>query len=234
MVLSFCIKKVFDLPAGKGKMEKLKLIAKELTSHAPFTILGASTGLIIMVIIVLSNAPKEISSALFYTLHPIHVLLSALVTTSIYKLWGKGTIWSAIIIGYTGSILIATLSDAIIPYLCGTSIQISMQFHLPFIETTKVPFIGVTKWHLVNSAAALGILIGYLKPTTKFPHAGHVLLSTWASLFNFAAFGIANWIPLLHFVFLFLFLAVWVPCCLSDIAYPLLFARKDKEHPHKI
>jgi len=147
-----------------------------------------------------------------------------------YRLRGKGKLWAAILIGYTGSIGIATLSDAIIPYLGGTSIQVSMQFHLPFIETTKIPFLGVTKWHLVNSAAVLGILIGYLRPATKFPHAGHVLLSTWASLFNFAAFGAANWIPLLPFVFLFLFLAVWVPCCLSDIVYPLLFSSKDKEH----
>lgn len=207
-------------------MEKLKLVGKELARHTPFTILGAVTGIIIMVILVFSNTPKEISSALFYTLHPFHVVLSAMVTTSMYRLRGKGKLWAAILIGYTGSIGIATLSDAIIPYLGGTSIQVSMQFHLPFIETTKIPFLGVTKWHLVNSAAVLGILIGYLRPATKFPHAGHVLLSTWASLFNFAAFGVANWIPLLPFVFLFLFLAVWVPCCLSDIVYPLLFTGK--------
>jgi hypothetical protein len=30
---------------------------------------------------------------------------------------------------------------------------------------------------------------------------------------------------LLPLIFLFLFLAVWVPCCVSDIVYPLLFVR---------
>lgn len=214
-------------------MERLKLIAKELAEHAPFTILGAITGIIVMVILVFSNTPREISNAIFYTLHPLHVTLSAIVTTSIYRLRGRGTMWQAIIIGYTGSIGIATLSDAIIPYLGGTSLQIAIQFHLPFIETTKIPYLGITKWQLVNTAAALGILIGYWKPKTKFPHAGHVLLSTWASLFNFAAFGVANWIPLLPFIFAFLFLAVWIPCCMSDIVYPLLLARKDrKSSPH--
>jgi len=74
--------------------------------------------------------------------------------------------------------------------------------------------------------ALVGIAIGYWKPTTRFPHYGHVLLSTWASLFYFTAFGIARWIPLLHFVFLFLLLAVLIPCCLSDIVFPLLFTRK--------
>jgi hypothetical protein len=36
---------------------------------------------------------------------------------------------------------------------------------------------------------------------------------------------------LLPFIFLILFLAVWLPCCLSDIVYPLLFLRKEPETP---
>ena len=217
-------------------MGKQKLVALELVRHAPFTVLGAISGIIVMVIIVFSHAPQEISNALFYTLHPIHVVLSALATTSMYRLWGKGTVWRAIIIGYTGSIGIATLSDVIIPYLGGSLLNISMELHVPFIETESMPFIGMAKWQLVNSAAAIGIAVGLWKPRTQFPHLGHVFLSTWASLFSFTAFGIADWIPLLHFIFLFLFLAVWLPCCLSDIVYPLLFVRKNGEavaHTHK-
>jgi hypothetical protein len=120
-----------------------------------------------------------------------------------------------ILIGYVGSIGIATLSDVVIPYLGGALLTLKMEFHLGFIE----------KWWLVNPMALIGIAIGYWKPTTKFPHAGHVLLSTWASLFYFTAFGMANWIPLLPFIFLILFLAVWIPCCTSDIVFPLLFTR---------
>ena len=126
-------------------------------------------------------------------------------------------------IGYTGSIGIATLSDAVIPYLGGAMLNIEMSFHVPFIETGKMPFIGIEKWQVINAAALVGIAIGYWKHTTKFPHSGHVLLSTWASLFYFTAFGIARWIPLLPLIFVFLFLAVLIPCCLSDIVFPLLF-----------
>ena len=180
-----------------------------------------------MAIIVFANVPSSISEIVFYILHPVHVVLSALVTTAIYKRYGRGRLWAAVLIGYSGSIGIATLSDAIIPYLGGALLHIPMQFHAPFIETAKIPFLGIAKWQVVNSAAVLGIVIGYFRPTTKFPHAGHVLLSTWASLFCFTAFGIANWIPLLPFVFLFIFLAVWLPCCVSDIVYPLLFLRGD-------
>ena len=118
-------------------------------------------------------------------------------------------------IGWTGSIGIATISDAIIPYLGGNLLNAQMEFHVPFIE----------EWW-INFLALGGIAIGYWKQTTKIPHFGHVLLSTWASLFYIVAFGEAEWIPLLPLIFLFLFLAVWLPCCLSDVVYPLLFLRK--------
>ena len=194
----------------------VRRIANELKSHALFTSFGAITGIIIMAIMVLGNVPSGISHTLFYILHPVHVVLSAIVTTAMYKRHSKGKVWAVILIGYVGSICIATLSDVVIPYLGGVLLTLKMEFHLGFIE----------KWWLVNPMALIGIAIGYWKPTTKFPHAGHVLLSTWASLFYFTAFGMADWIPLLPFIFLILFLAVWIPCCMSDIVFPLLFTRE--------
>ena len=204
----------------------LRRIAGELKEHAPFTALGAASGIIVMLIIVFGNVLSQVSEAAFHTLHPLHVMLSALTTTAMYRKYGNSKIWAAILVGYSGSIVIATLSDAMIPYLGGTLLGIDIEFHLPFIETEKMPFTGIETWILINSAAAVGIIIGYLRPTTKAPHLGHVLLSTWASLFYFTAFGIAHWLPLLPLIFVFLFLAVWLPCCISDIAFPLLFARK--------
>jgi len=195
----------------------LRRIASELTEHAPFTALGTATGIVIMVIIVLGNVPFQISYTTFYTLHPLHVALSALVTTAMYRKYTRGKVWAAVLIGYTGSVGIATLSDSIIPYVG------EILLHLPHPET-HIGFIE--KWWLVNPLALIGVTIGYLKPTTKFPHFGHVLLSTWASLFHIAMAlgGIINWL-LLPFIFLFLFLAVWIPCCLSDIVFPLLFTK---------
>jgi len=198
----------------------LRRIAEELKRHAPYTALGALTGIIIMVIVVLGNVPSHVSHTAFYTLHPLHVLLSAFVTTAMYMRYRKGKVWVAILIGWTGSIGIATISDAIIPYLGGTLVHAQMEFHLPFIE----------EWW-INLLALAGIAIGYWKQTTRIPHFGHVLLSTWASLFYITAFGMADWIPLLPFILLFLFLAVWIPCCTSDIIYPLLFVRKEPELP---
>jgi len=191
-------------------------IAKELKRHAPFTMFGATTGIVIVGIIVFCRVPPGISYNTFYILHPLHVVLSALVTTAIYKLHTHGKLWMAILIGYTGSIGIATLSDVIIPYIGAYLLGIKMPFVIPFMA----------KWW-INLLAIIGIMIGYQRPKTRFPHAGHVLLSTWASLFNIMQhqITISGW--MFPFIFLFLFLAVWIPCCTSDIIYPLLFVKKD-------
>jgi len=203
-------------------MEKFSQISKELKIHAPFTIFGAITGVIIVVIF--KKLPSATSFNIFYVLHPIHVVLSALVTASMYEFHKCGgqnkkcNIWILLVIGYIGSVGIATISDSVIPYFGEIVLGMpNREIHLGFIE----------KWWLVNPLAIAGIAIAYFRPSTKFPHAGHVLLSTWASLFHMImAIGQPlNWITYVGILF-FLFLAVWLPCCVSDIVFPLLFIDK--------
>lgn len=208
-------------------MTEIGQIVIELKRHAPFTFSGALTGIIIMIVIVFGGfLPKvhPISLNIFYVLHPTHVFLSALVTTALFMRYGKRNIWFAILIGYTGAIGIATISDSIIPYLGETLLDLPNRgIHIGFIEEPL----------LTNPAALLGIMIGYWKRTTKFPHFGHVLISTWASLFHvITALSVALSLIQIIVILIFLFLAVWVPCCTSDIVYPLLFARKDSNHDH--
>jgi hypothetical protein len=124
------------------------------------------------------------------------------------------------VIGYVGSVGIATISDSIIPYLGEILLKMpNRSMHLGFIE----------KWWLVNPLAVLGIIIAYFSPRTKFPHAGHVLISTWASLFHIIM-AINRDLSLFSYlvIFLFLFLAVWLPCCISDFVFPLLFVKDTK------
>ena len=211
-------------------MGKAKRILTEMRNHAPFTIFGAVTGIVIMLF--LKNIPSQLSYNIFYVLHPMHVVLSALVTASMYKLHKCGRIsgkclkgecnfWSLLIIGYAGSIGIATISDSIIPYLGEILLDMpNREIHIGFIE----------KWWLVNPLAILGIAIAYFRPRTKFPHSGHILLSTWASLFHIlmATGRTLSWFSYLA-IFSFLFVAVWLPCCVSDIMFPLLFVKNAKQ-----
>ncbi|MBN2512689.1 MAG: hypothetical protein JXB18_07095 [Sedimentisphaerales bacterium] len=204
----------------------IKLILKELKSHAPFTAFGAITGIIL--ILVFQTLPPKTAYTIFYVLHPIHVFLSALVTAAIYELHtcrpgkniiGKCNLWLLLFIGYVGSVGIATMSDSIIPYLGEILLNMPNRgIHLGFIE----------KWWLVNPLAVLGIIVAYLKPATKFPHAGHVLISTWASLFHILM-AVGNKLDFFSYIIIliFLFLAVWLPCCISDFIFPLLFVKKN-------
>jgi len=202
----------------------LKQMLHELRHHAPFTIFGALTGILIMILF--RNLSHEVSHKIFYVLHPAHVVLSALVTAAIYKLHkvatgGKCSFWVILVIGYVGAIGIATVSDSIIPFLGETMLDMPHRHaHIGFIE----------KWWLVNPLAILGVVIAHFRPTTKFPHAGHVLLSTWASLFHIIMAQGTGLGPLAYIaVFVFLFLAVWLPCCLSDIVFPLLFVKESNK-----
>jgi hypothetical protein len=230
-----------------GILDKTKLIGAELKSHLPFTLLGASTGIVFMLLF--RGLGKEHAQTLFSVFHPLHVMFSAMVTAALFEIHRKAKSFLLIlIIGVVGSIGVATMSDCVLPYfgesILGAAIpthaalhdhedgqkceenhdEHHAQLHLGFIE----------EWYLVFPAALIGVLLAYFKPATHLPHASHVLLSTWASsahiLMNTEADMTAT---LLAGVFIVLFLAVWLPCCVSDIVFPLLFIGSDEQHhPH--
>jgi len=204
-------------------MEKrIGVILAELKNHAPFTLFGALTGIILMLIF--KNIEHETSETLFYIFHPAHVILSAIVTAAMFKLHSKKPNFLVVLlIGYFGSIGIATISDSLIPYVGELLLRLHAHSHIGFIEG----------WYIVNPAAIIGVLIAWFWPKTKFPHSGHVLLSTWASLFHIlmalhGSLSIFSGIV----IFIFLFFAVWLPCCFSDIVFPLLFADSEIKVPH--
>lgn len=197
-------------------MSLLKQIAYELKRHAPFTAFGALSGVILMGIMILVGLSYETPHIIFHVLHPLHIVLSALVTTAMYRRY-RGGVAMAVGIGFVGSIAICSTSDIVFPYIGGVLLGFPITLHVCLIEHT---------W-LITLSALAGIAIGLLWSRTRFPHAGHVLLSTYSSLFYFTTFGTpADWIPLLPLIFPILFIAVWVPCCVSDIVFPLLFVRK--------
>lgn len=193
-----------------------KTIIGELKSHAPFTFAGAVTGIILFFL--LRNIPYSISFKFFYVFHPLHVFLGTFVTASMYKLHKKNPkIWMFLLVGFVGPLLIATLSDSIIPYIGETLLRLPhRELHLGFIE----------RWYIVNPIALLAVVCAYFVPNTKFPHSGHILISTWASLFHvLMAVDKSVSVVVYASVLLLLFLSDWIPCCFSDIVLPLLFVK---------
>jgi len=225
--------------------EKAKHILLELKGHAPFTLFGALLG--IMFMLIFRNISGGSRHTLFAVFHPAHVVLSAIVTASMFRLHtAKKRFLLVLVVGFFGSVGIATLSDIIIPHIGAELLRLNVPTHdqLHHSEATsedeaqtttthegdrhRLHLGFVEEWYIVNPAALLGIFIAYLVPRTKFPHAGHVLISTWAS----SSYLLMNMqsemtISAATGIFATLFMAVWLPCCISDIIFPLLFVKSD-------
>ncbi len=231
---------------------RLGAILAELRAHAPFTLFGAITGILAMLLF--AKASPQVSHRLFQVFHPAHVVLSAIVTASLFKLHErKQRFLTVLLIGYVGAVGVATLSDSILPFWGESFLGVAVPTHASLHETEGGPtpeaveneadehdhegkphiYLGfIEDWYLVNPAALLGVLIAWFWPRTKFPHAGHILISTWASSFHVLMNTHREMTPMLFLgVFVVLFIAVWLPCCVSDIVFPMLFVRSPHPHP---
>jgi len=228
--------------------EKTKHILAELKGHIPFTLFGATLGILFMLLF--KNLTNTSSHVLFSIFHPAHVVLSAIVTASMFRIHAvKKHFILVLLIGYFGSIGIATISDIIIPHIgskiLGLDIPTHAELHqheheideehnehVPSEESehegSQIHLGFIEDWYIVNPAALLGICIAYFLPRTKFPHAGHVLISTWASS-SYLLMNLQAEITLIGIlgIFVTLFVATWLPCCISDIVFPLLFVKSD-------
>lgn len=181
---------------------KYKELLHELKHHVPFTALATVIAIVLAIYI-------KSSEGLFHILHPLHILASSIVTTAIFYKYKKSSI-QAILIGITGAIIIGSLSDIIFPWLGGNLLNLNTEFHLLLIQEPII----------VLSAALIGSIIGIATGMTKMPHLFHVLLSVFASMTYLLAFsGPLNYIG----AFFIIFIAVIIPCCISDILFPFLF-----------
>ncbi len=237
--------------------DKIKQVFLELKAHSPFTLFGALTGVVMMYLF--RNISHQASYRLFYVFHPAHVVLSAMVTASLFRLHEKTRgFLTILLVGYVGSVGVATLSDSILPFFgeeilgaviptesavhsneSGTGLENEShhehhhQWHIGFIE----------EWYIVNPAALLGIFIAYFLPRSKFPHAFHILISTWASLTHIMMNTQGSLTVVLGIgIVIVLFIAVWLPCCFSDIIFPMLLVKTEgqkcvfcsgEHHEHK-
>ncbi len=233
---------------AKGRLGR---VFEELAHHAPFTLFGALVGIGCMFLF--WNVPAGAKHSLFLVFHPLHVVLSAIVTTSLYKLrQGTKSILAVVLVGYLGSIGTATLSDCVLPFfgeeILGVAVPTEGRVHsTEGAHATESPAAGtqvdshqddhasgkpdihlgfIEDWYVVNPAAFLGILLAYFVPHTKLPHAAHILISTWASAAHMLMNTQAAMSPtLLLGMLIVLFIAVWLPCCFSDIVFPMLFVK---------
>jgi hypothetical protein len=154
----------------------------------------------------------------------MHIVFAATGTLITFFRFSK-SVWKGIIIGGLTASFFCLLSDSILPYLGGLALGVPMHFHICFVsELDKVlPFLFV------------GLLNGYVMSRhhsskqsfySTFSHFIHILISSFASMFYLVAHGFNEWAHDIGFVFLFLIVAVVVPCTFSDVVVPMWFAKR--------
>ncbi|MBZ0166088.1 MAG: hypothetical protein K8I00_04715, partial [Candidatus Omnitrophica bacterium] len=79
---------------------------------------------------------------------------------------------------------------------------------------------------IVLPFAVVGTLAGLAAPrsfekATEYSHSIHVFVSAVASILYLVSFGLEHWTHAIGGVFLITIFAVMIPCCLSDIVFPL-------------
>ena len=87
---------------------------------------------------------------------------------------------------------------------------------------------GVSAWRRGSGqgwvTAEYSMLPASTHKSTIFSHSAHVLTSSVASIMYLVSFGLADWVSAVGMVFVYMVFAVMVPCCTSDIVFPLLLA----------
>lgn len=201
-------------------------IFSELRDHLPYSIFSVAAGMIILGLltfgaeIIGTNDISGPSKGLFHIFHPVHLLFSATATTAMF--WRhERRIFKAIVIGFIGAVGICGISDIFIPYIAGFLLGVKMHLHICIIEHPS----------LILPFVATGIFAGFIVPDTTqkstiFSHAAHVLVSSMASILYLIGFGLTEWIHVAGTVFVYMVLAVIIPCCTSDIIFPLLLTQK--------
>ncbi|MDI6704392.1 MAG: hypothetical protein QME40_06970, partial [bacterium] len=183
-------------------------VKEEFCGHLPYTIFSSACGItfvgILSFISILLEEQRLPMAAkeLFHVFHPIHLLLSATATTAMFWLHEKGLI-KTIIIGFVGAVGVCGISDIIIPFIGGVVLGVKMHLHICILEHPQVilPFVG------------MGIFAGFIASetihrSTVFSHAGHVCVSSMASILYLVSFGLSEWMHKVGLVFVVIVIAV--------------------------
>lgn len=212
-------------------MKRWRLVVVEFAHHLPFTTIGtliAMAGVWWFGSQHLSDGHPEglftQSRSLFHLFHPLHICLSAIATTSLFWRHERHVLRAAIV-GAVGTIVPCGLSDYFFPYLGGLLVGQTMELHMCIVDHPQLfyPFL------------ALGILAGFwaesrLTGSHLFSHGAHVFISSTASLLYLLSFGFTAWmmdVRLVFPAFATIVLAVWIPCCISDVVIPVSTAHTE-------
>lgn len=210
---------------------KGQYILTELMHHIPFSTFGVMVALLMMGVLTFlaeiagsHEAMPDALEDLYHVFHPSHIFISAVATTAMFTKHDKNVL-KAVLVGFLGSIVICTLSDAIFPFIGGLMIGGKMNFHVDILQHPGI----VLPFAVIGTVAGLTAPKSFEK-ATEYSHSMHVFVSSVASILYLLAFGLDHWVHHLGGVFMVTIFAVMIPCCLSDIVFPLACSHVHCQH----
>lgn len=213
---------------------------EELMHHLPYAIFSVALGMILLSLLNYSTDYSSLEEKLmaaycsgyhllFHSFHFLHILFAATGTVITFSRFSKdSSLFKTILIGSISPTFFCLLSDVLCPYLAGIAMGVPMELHICYHQELHnvLPFLAVGVFN--------GLVLRYhhssmLKLFSLSSHFVHILISSLAALFYLVSHGFYNWYPQMGYVFLFLVIAIVIPCTFSDVIVPMYFAGVKKK-----
>jgi hypothetical protein len=215
------------------------LFAVELMHHLPYAIFSVALGMIVLSLLDYSSSMNSIGHEaraeacsgyhlLFHSFHFLHILFAATGTIITFSRFSR-SLPKALLVGTISPVIFCMLSDVLLPYLAGRLLGVDMELHICFHRelANVVPFLGVG---IVNGLILRAHHSSMLSIFSLGSHFVHILISSLAGLFYMVSHGFDNWYPQMGLVFLFLVVAIVIPCTFSDVLIPMYWAGVKSKH----
>lgn len=216
------------MKGGKGGRELGAALRRELLTHLPYTALALilSTLVIVALDMALYQAgerrwPHVQMSGLrtFEVFHLTHLFLSAL-TTSAVLLAHERNLRKAVALTLVAAPLLCTMSDIVIPYLGVRLLNQTIGIHICALEEPL--------WALGVLSAGMLTAVYFSRRfshCSRVSHFGHIFVSTAATVLYIVSESHVALAAFLIPLALIVVSAVVVPCLVSDVVVPMVFAR---------
>ncbi len=218
---------------SKNILEHHHTVKEELFCHLPYAIFSVAIALIFLSFLTnigsdasVGHSHDSMAYRLFHNFHYLHLLFAGTGTILMFRKYSQST-FMGLFVGIAIPAFFCTLSDAILPYFGGKFVNLSMEFHWCFIYhlDTVLPFLlaGILNGWVMSQhekSRQLFYSLGF--------HFFHIFISSMASILYLVSFGFNNWWEHMSFVFIYIIVAVLIPCTLADIVVPIFFARLKK------
>ncbi len=205
----------------------------ELMHHLPYAIFSVALAMIILTLIDYSSVSHSVGHAarkasctgyhmLFHSFHFLHILFAATGTVITFSRFSNNLL-KTVIVGTLSPAFFCMLSDVVLPYAAGRLLGVDMELHICFHRELQnvLPFLGIG---FINGLILSRHHSSMISIFSLGSHVSHILISSLASLFYMVSHGFDNWYPQMGMVFLFLVIAIVIPCTLSDVLVPMYWA----------